>query len=159
MTPPPPPRPIPLPTDLRLPASHRKKAGVRTKSMLTVEPVKILWDLGSSIMLLHDQSCNSNEPGIWGHVQAYSNSLVDFHMVLDLLPGLAGAFFSRRLPANLTYGQVHTRCPTHARRFSPLRPLTFQTSHPDVSTDFLLLAADWLAHSCCGGRNHQILCL
>lgn len=41
-----------------------------------------------------------------GAAQAYSNSLVDFHMVLDLLPGLAGAFFSRALPANLTWGQV-----------------------------------------------------
>lgn len=39
-------------------------------------------------------------------LQAYSNSLVDYHMVLDLVPGLAGAFFSRRLPASLTYGQA-----------------------------------------------------
>jgi len=38
--------------------------------------------------------------------QAYANSLVDHHLVLDLLPGLAGAFFARRLPASLTYGQA-----------------------------------------------------
>ncbi len=62
-----------------------------------------------------------------GAAQAYSNSLVDFHMVLDLLPGLAGAFFSRALPANLTWGQVrpppplllintHTPFPLRCRR-------------------------------------------
>lgn len=39
-------------------------------------------------------------------VQAYSNSLVDHHMVLDLLPSLARAYFCRQLPASLSYGQA-----------------------------------------------------
>jgi N-acetyltransferase 10 len=41
--------------------------------------------------------------------QAYSNNLVDHHLVLDLLPGLAGAYFAGRLPVSLTYGQVRVR--------------------------------------------------
>ena len=55
-----------------------------------------------------------------GGTQAYTNSLVDFHMVLDLLPGLAGAFFSRALPANLTWGQV--RSPPPRRHCTSSRP-------------------------------------
>ena len=39
-------------------------------------------------------------------VQAYSNNLVDHHIILDLLPTLAQAYFSRHLPANLSYLQA-----------------------------------------------------
>ncbi|KAG1681159.1 hypothetical protein FOA52_015602 [Chlamydomonas sp. UWO 241] len=39
-------------------------------------------------------------------LQAYSNNLVDFHMILDLLPTLAAAYFKRKLPATLSYAQV-----------------------------------------------------
>ena len=38
--------------------------------------------------------------------QAYANQLVDHHLVLDLLPALARAFFARRLPASLSFGQA-----------------------------------------------------
>lgn len=40
------------------------------------------------------------------YLQAYSNSLVDHHMVLDLLPSLARAYFCHHLPASLSYGQA-----------------------------------------------------
>lgn len=39
-------------------------------------------------------------------VQAYSNNLVDHHIILDLLPNLAQAYFSRHVPANLSYLQA-----------------------------------------------------
>ncbi len=39
-------------------------------------------------------------------LQAYSNNLVDHHLILDLLPFLARAFFARRLPAPMSYGQA-----------------------------------------------------
>ena len=38
--------------------------------------------------------------------QAYSNSLVDHHLILDLLPGLAATYFAGRLPASLSYAQA-----------------------------------------------------
>ena len=39
-------------------------------------------------------------------MQAYSNNLVDHHLILDLLPFLARAYFARRLPAPMSYGQA-----------------------------------------------------
>jgi len=39
-------------------------------------------------------------------LQAYSSNLVDHHLVLDLVPSLAHAFFAERLPANLSYIQA-----------------------------------------------------
>lgn len=39
-------------------------------------------------------------------LQAYSNNLVDHHLILDLLPFLARGFFARRLPAPMSYGQA-----------------------------------------------------
>ncbi len=39
-------------------------------------------------------------------VQAYSNNLVDHHLILDLLPFLVRAFFAQRLPAPMSYGQA-----------------------------------------------------
>ncbi len=38
--------------------------------------------------------------------QAYSNNLVDHHLVLDLVPPLAHAYFAGRLPAPLSYSQA-----------------------------------------------------
>ena len=38
--------------------------------------------------------------------QAYSNNLVDHHIILDLLPALAQAYFSGHIPANLSYLQA-----------------------------------------------------
>ena len=38
--------------------------------------------------------------------QAYANSLVDFHLILDLLPALTACYFAGRLPATLSYGQA-----------------------------------------------------
>ena len=38
--------------------------------------------------------------------QAYSNNLVDHHLILDLLPFLVRAFFAQRLPAPMSYGQA-----------------------------------------------------
>ena len=38
--------------------------------------------------------------------QAYANNLVDHHLIYDLLPSLARAYFARRLPATLSYGQA-----------------------------------------------------
>lgn len=38
--------------------------------------------------------------------QAYSNSLVDYHLILDLLPSFARAYFAGRVPATLSYGQA-----------------------------------------------------
>ncbi|MEW5317221.1 MAG: hypothetical protein WDW38_008540 [Sanguina aurantia] len=39
-------------------------------------------------------------------LQAYSNSLVDYHLILDLLPSFARAYFAGRVPATLSYGQA-----------------------------------------------------
>lgn len=39
-------------------------------------------------------------------LQAYSNNLVDHHIILDLLPSLAQAYFSHHIPANLSYLQA-----------------------------------------------------
>lgn len=39
-------------------------------------------------------------------MQAYSNNLVDHHIILDLLPSLAQAYFSGHIPANLSYLQA-----------------------------------------------------
>ena len=39
-------------------------------------------------------------------MQAYSNNLVDHHIILDLLPSLAQAYFSNHIPANLSYLQA-----------------------------------------------------
>lgn len=39
-------------------------------------------------------------------LQAYSNNLVDHHIILDLLPSLAQAYFSGHIPANLSYLQA-----------------------------------------------------
>ena len=39
-------------------------------------------------------------------LQAYSNNLVDYHMVLDLLQPLAQAYFAGKVPCTLSYGQA-----------------------------------------------------
>ncbi|KAK9824701.1 hypothetical protein WJX72_012506 [[Myrmecia] bisecta] len=39
-------------------------------------------------------------------LQAYSNNLVDHHMILDLMPSLARAYFCRQLPASLSKVQA-----------------------------------------------------
>lgn len=39
-------------------------------------------------------------------LEAYSRNLVDYHMVLDLVPALASLFFQRRVPVTLS----HTQC-------------------------------------------------
>ena len=39
-------------------------------------------------------------------LQAYSNSLVDHHMIMDLVPPLAHAYFSQGIAANLSYIQA-----------------------------------------------------
>lgn len=49
---------------------------------------------------LTSHSCSKTD------AQAYSNNVVDHHLVLDLLPSLARAYFSRRLPATLSPGQA-----------------------------------------------------
>ena len=38
--------------------------------------------------------------------QAYANSLVDHHLILDLVPPLAANYFAGRLPAPLSYSQA-----------------------------------------------------
>ena len=38
--------------------------------------------------------------------QAYSNNLIDHHMILDLLPLLAQAYFAGAIPVNISYGQA-----------------------------------------------------
>ena len=64
--------------------------------------------------------------------QAYANSLVDHHLVLDLLPGLAGAYFARRLPVSLTYGQVRGPLPQqgHHTRLACQRKSLFDPCLP-----------------------------
>jgi N-acetyltransferase 10 len=39
-------------------------------------------------------------------VQAYCNNVVDHHLILDLTPTLAAAYFCGRLPVSLTAGQA-----------------------------------------------------
>ncbi len=39
-------------------------------------------------------------------LQAYSSNLVDHHLILDLLPSLAKAYFSGHIPATLSYSQA-----------------------------------------------------
>ena len=51
---------------------------------------------------------------------AYAGNLVDSHLVLDLVPPLARAFFSARLPASLSHAQVSAARPAPV----PQRPLT-----------------------------------
>ncbi len=38
--------------------------------------------------------------------QAYSSNLVDYHLILDLLPSLSRLYLSGQLPATLSYGQA-----------------------------------------------------
>ena len=38
--------------------------------------------------------------------QAYSNNLVDHHLILDLMPALMRAYLGGRIPATLSYGQA-----------------------------------------------------
>lgn len=40
------------------------------------------------------------------NTQAYANNLVDYHLVLDLLPPLTAAFFTGSLPTSMSYAQV-----------------------------------------------------
>jgi N-acetyltransferase 10 len=42
-------------------------------------------------------------------LQAYSGNLVDYHLILDLLPSLARLYLSGQLPATLSYSQVRLR--------------------------------------------------
>ena len=39
-------------------------------------------------------------------LHAYSNNLVDYHMILDLLPVLSASFFRGKIPATLSYAQA-----------------------------------------------------
>lgn len=39
-------------------------------------------------------------------MQAYSNNLVDYHMVMDLLPPLVHAYLAGKVPCSLSYGQA-----------------------------------------------------
>lgn len=39
-------------------------------------------------------------------LQAYSSNLVDYHLILDLLPNLVRLYLSGQLPATLSYGQA-----------------------------------------------------
>jgi N-acetyltransferase 10 len=39
-------------------------------------------------------------------LQAYSSNLVDYHLILDLLPSLSRLYLSGQLPATLSYGQA-----------------------------------------------------
>jgi N-acetyltransferase 10 len=39
-------------------------------------------------------------------LQAYSSNLVDYHLILDLLPSLTRLYLSGQLPATLSYGQA-----------------------------------------------------
>lgn len=39
-------------------------------------------------------------------LQAYSNNLIDHHMILDLLPLLAQAYFAGAIPVSISYGQA-----------------------------------------------------
>ncbi|KAJ4970584.1 hypothetical protein NE237_003683 [Protea cynaroides] len=39
-------------------------------------------------------------------LEAYTNNLVDFHMILDLLPLIVHQFFQEKLPVNLSYAQA-----------------------------------------------------
>lgn len=39
-------------------------------------------------------------------LQAYSNSLVDYHLIMDLVPALARAYFTGQIPTTLSYGQA-----------------------------------------------------
>lgn len=39
-------------------------------------------------------------------MQAYCNNVADHHIILDLAPSLAAAFFCGALPANMTAGQA-----------------------------------------------------
>lgn len=48
-------------------------------------------------------------------LQAYSGNLVDYHLILDLLPSLARLYLSGQLPATLSYSQVRVR--TYGLRF------------------------------------------
>lgn len=38
--------------------------------------------------------------------QAYSNNLVDYHLILDLIPALSRTYFFRKMPATLSYSQA-----------------------------------------------------
>jgi len=39
-------------------------------------------------------------------LQSYANNVCDHHMIQDLVPALARAYFAQRIPVNLSYGQA-----------------------------------------------------
>ena len=41
-----------------------------------------------------------------GSGQAYANNLVDYHLIMDLVPSLAAAFFAGSIPVTLSAGQA-----------------------------------------------------
>jgi tRNA(Met) C34 N-acetyltransferase TmcA len=39
-------------------------------------------------------------------LQSYASNVCDHHMIQDLVPAIARAYFSQRIPVNLSYGQA-----------------------------------------------------
>ncbi|KIY97539.1 putative N-acetyltransferase 10 [Monoraphidium neglectum] len=60
---------------------------------------------GSGVVAVHGDGTPFT-PYDLKRLQAYSSNLVDFHLVLDLLPPLAATYLAGRLPATLSYGQA-----------------------------------------------------
>lgn len=79
--------------------------------------------------------------------QAYANNLVDYHLIMDLLPVLAYAFFAGRLPASLSAGQA-----------AILLSLGLQQNDVSVVEQSLNLPAQQVLALFCKVRRKQYTC-
>ena len=82
---------------------------------------------------------------------AYAGNLVDSHLVLDLVPPLARAFFSARLPASLSHAQVSAARPAPV----PQRPPTTTPAAAAAAADSRPTAQ--AAILLCLGLQHKTL--
>lgn len=88
------------------PETHSPQVGALTQ-LVKVGSIQLQ---GSSWSLTPQARCVSHGSSLTPYpacvAQAYSNNLVDHHIILDLLPWLAQAYFSGHIPANLSYLQA-----------------------------------------------------
>ncbi|KAH7352706.1 hypothetical protein KP509_19G059500 [Ceratopteris richardii] len=61
---------------------------------------------GSSLEEVFEGAAPMLTPYDMKRLESYSNNLVDYHLILDLVPILARYYFLERLPATLSYGQA-----------------------------------------------------
>jgi len=65
---------------------------------------------GDKDTMVHRSDGAEMSPFDLKRLQSYASSLVDHHLIQDLVPPLARAYFSGRIPVNLSYGQTAILC-------------------------------------------------